>query len=948
MGGMGGTGMGAPDGLVSGFGRDGDLPHRPVLVRDVARVALGPEFRRGALADEHGEVVGGVVVMRFGANPRDVIARVREVVMRLNDPAGGLLPEGVRLRPFYDRTSLIAETSETLELALIDELWITLLVVGLFLLHARSSLIVAAVIPIAVLIAFVAMEHFGVDSNIMSLTGIAIAIGTMVDMGIVMCENIYTRLEENRGKRPIGDVVEEAAIEVGPALVTACLTTIVSFLPIFFLTDQEGKLFRPLAWTKTFALSSAALTGVLLVPVLCRLFLAGGGTRGWVRWVWIASGTAACAALGVRVAPDALQPWIRGALGAMLGGFVLWRAAGERLTPIDANPVSRLILGAYQPTLRWVLANKGRFLLAPLSIVLAAVIVTAGGAKLTGALVAVFGPEVARLRPLVWLAETFPGLGQEFMPPLDEGTLLYMPSLLPQASLSQAMEVMQRQNAAFASVPEVARVVGKLGRVESALDPAPVGMLETVVALKSRDQWRPGLLKADLVEELTRLGHTPGVLEGAGAWLQPIETRVIMLNSGIRAPLAVKLIGSPKDMQGTPLDAKAGVLELERVANIVRDVIADVPGVAGPNVENLGGKPYAELVVDREAAAHYGVTVGDVQDVLQTSIGGMVIDQTVEGRERYSIRVAYARELRDRLDALGDVLVRGKGGAPVPLAQLAQWTFQPGPAAIKTEDGRLRLHVTFAARGRDEGAVMEDVLARIESWRAEQRDRGRMDPIPQGVAVEAAGRYEGQMRARARFLQLIPVCLFLIFFLLYLQFKRFGTVLNVFAALPVCIAGGLLLMHFYPGLKDAMYALGLWDLPSAGPVYMTVAVVVGFIALAGIATDDGVVIATYLDQVFERERPTDIAGVRAAVLEAGSRRIRPCLMTTFTTILALYPILASSGRGSDVAQPMALPAVGGMLASLVSLFIVPLVYCWTAERRLRGSGPDPVRDGAAS
>ena len=945
-------GLPAEDGALSGAPIDLERTHRPLLVRDVARVELGPEFRRGALADERGEVVGGVVVMRFGENPRDVIARVHEAILRLNDPANGLLPAGVRITPFYDRTLLIDETVETLETALIHELWITVAVVILFMLHLRSSLIVAAGVPLAVLLAFVAMDLAGVDSNIMSLTGIAIAIGTMVDMGVVMTENVYSKLVERRPDQQVVDVVEEAAVEVGPALVTAVSTTVLSFLPIFYLTDMEGKLFRPLAWTKTFALAAAAITGVLLVPVLCRLFLLSPRDRGtadrgrWLRAAFLLAGSLAIGGLAARLADGELRPWVV-FVGATLIALALgWRMGRERLVPIEQNPASRLVHRVYEPSLRWVLAHKGAFLLIPLAILLAGALVAVGARALTWPARLAAGDAADDLRPVSWLEERFPGIGQEFMPSLDEGSLLYMPSLLPHASLSQTLEVMQRQNVQFEALPEVARVVGKLGRAETALDPAPVGMLETVILLKDRDQWRPGMQKQDIIDELMRRAHTPGLLEGAGAWLQPIETRVIMLNSGIRAPLAVKLIGAPRGPDGEALDAKEGVALLEEVAGRVRQVIADVPGVAGPNVENLGGKPYTEVEIDRERAAHLGITVGDVQDVLMTAVGGMVVDRTVEGRERYSVRVAYDRELRDRLEVLDEVFVRGADGSHVPLSQVATIQTTIGPAMIKTEDGRLRLHVTFAARDRDEGSVMEDVLERIAGWRAEHVAAGHPDPIPPGVSVEAEGRYESQQRAQRRFAILIPICLALILFLLYLQFRSLFVSTLVFAAVPVCVAGGFLLMAVYPDLRDWMFELGLWDRPSTGPIYMTVAVVVGFIALAGIAVDDGVVMATYLEQVFERRRTTTVPEIREAVLEAGLRRIRPCLMTTFTTILALYPVLAASGRGSDVAQPMAIPVVGGMLVELISLFIVPCLYSWSKELRLRRGWRDPHLEAA--
>lgn len=861
-----------------------DPVHRPVIVRDVASVRLGPAFRRGALADGRGERVGGIVAMRFGENPRDVVEGIHEEIIRLNDPESGVLPEGVRITPFYDRTRLIDETTATLEIALRDELIITALIVLVFLLHLRSALIIAITLPIAVMGSFLAMRVIGLDANIMSLTGIAIAIGTMVDMGIVVTENVYRHLQEDDGETPAAEVVKRGAVEVGPALLTAVATTAISFLPIFFLTDTEGKLFRPLAWTKTLAIIAAAMAAVFVVPVLCRLFLTSKRVR-------------------------------------------------ERMVPLESNPVSRTIHRIYAPSLTWILDHKKIFFLGPAFIVLLGVLATIGTERALAPVRALTGESIDELRPVAWLAETFPGLGTEFMPPLDEGALLYMPSLLPSASLTQTLEVMKRQNAQMEAVPEVLAVVGKLGRAETALDPAPIGMIETVVQLKPRDQWRKDRQLRDVIEELQRVTHVPGALEGEGAWLQPIETRVVMLNSGIRAPLAAKLIGTPRDAEGRTLQAADGVLALERAAAWITDAIADVPGVAGPNVENLGGKQYLEWTVRREEVGHWGVTVQDVQEAIATAIGGKVVDRTIEGRERYGIRVAYERERRDRLDELDRVLVDGSRG-PVPLSLLADRRSVVGPAAIRTEDGRLRLHVMFAAAGRDEGATMEAALARIEERRAERIAAGRPDPIPAGVTVQAAGRYEAQQRARDRFAVLIPICIVLVFSLLFLRFRSAATTINVFAALPVCVAGGLTLLALYPRVKDGLFALGLWDQPSAGPIHLTVAVLVGFIALAGIATDDGVVIATYLEQAKRRRRPGTVAEVRAATVEAGLRRIRPCLMTTATTIIALYPILASTGRGSDVAQPMAIPAVGGMLASLVSLFVVPTVWCWIQERRL--------------
>ncbi len=937
---------------------DEDLSHLPIRVRDLADVHIGPAFKRGTLADDRTELVGGTVVMRFGETPRNVIADIRKRVMYLNDPSNGAMPEGVRIVPYYDRTQLIDDTVATLEEALADELWITVLVVIVFMLHLRSSLIIASTLPIAVLMSFIAMDALGVDSNIMSLTGIAIAIGTMVDMGIVMTETIYSALVENDGRRPVAKVVEEAALEVAPALATAMATTILTFLPILFLTDTEGKLFRPLAWTKTFALGAAAITGVLVVPVLCRLFL-DVKDRGVaaVRATWktrIARWAPILLALPFAwIAAQAqwlgLQPWFAAPLAGAGAWWVIARLTNERLTPIDENPVSRGVHIWYERSLSWILANKAAFLSVPAVIVLFGILVTGGGLVFMAPLRAIFGDGLDKIRPVVWIEDSFPGLGQEFMPALDEGSLLYMPSLLPQAGLTQTLDVTKRQNAAMMTVPEVARVVGKLGRAESALDPAPVGMLETIVQLKPKSEWRPGMTKADIRSELIGVVHTPGATEGAGAWLQPIETRVVMLNSDIRAPLAIRLLGSPQDENGTPLDTKAAVAKLAQVAGNIRDVIQDVPGVAGPNVENIGAKPYIEFEIHRDRVGHYGLTLENVQQTIVSAIGGMEITRSLEGRERYPIRVAYSRELRDSVESINSILVRGAGGIQVPISEVATIREVKGPAAVKTQDGLMRLHVTFAASGRDEGRVMEEALDRIKEWRAGFEEMGKPDPIPQGVSVLPAGRYEDQLRARQRFAVLIPICLVAIFFLLYLTFKSWTTVLNVYAAAPVVIAGGLILIWAYPHLWNLAHDVGLADRPSAGPIYITVAVVVGFIALIGIATDDGVVIATYLEQTFAREPVTGgIPEIRARVMEAGLRRARPCLMTTATTILALAPILVSTGTGSDVAQPMALPAVGGMIVELLALFMVPCVYSWIKETKWRLGLPDEhfARDAA--
>jgi copper/silver efflux system protein len=903
----------------------------PLRVRDVANVTLGPEFRRGALDKAGVEAVGGVVTMRYGENPLRVLERVKA---KLEELSPGLpektLPDGRRSRvkvvPYYDRTHIVHETMDTLREALTEEAIASALVVLFFLLHLRSAFTIIPTLPLSVGMSFLVMYLLGIDSNIMSLAGLAIAIGDVADMGIIMTENIYRHVAMP-DDRPYRQKVEDGATEVGSAILTAVSNTVVSFLPVFALTDQEGKLFKPLAYTKTFAIASSAILAVTVVPVLAYYLLR---PVTWSRLrssaVAAAAGVVVMLALGfaaraLLLADDAhpLQGWLI-ALAAGVGtAGIVFRMTRERLLPLEENVVSRGILRVYVPALRWVLAHKKTFLTVPLALLLLGLTIWLGWGAMTSPLRA--GLERVGLEPGGWrpwqrLEATFPGLGREFMPPLDEGSLLYMPSLVPAGSLTAALEVVQRQDLAIRSVPEVEHVVGKLGRAETALDPAPIGMIETVVMLKPVEQWRRvrverfysgwpewlqgplrrvlpddrPMTKKELLEELRRKTDIPGVLP---TWLQPIQTRIVMLQSGFRAMMGVKIFG-------------ADLREIERIGLQIEEILKDVPGATDIVADRITGKPYIEVHIDREKSARYGVNVRDVQDVVEIAIGGDTLTRSVEGRERYPIRVRYPRELRDNLEELERVLVPAANGAHIPLNQLADIRYTIGPQEIKSENTLLVGYVTLNTRDRDEVSVVEDARALVKERLV----------LPKGYYLKWAGQYEAQERSTKTLSLLIPLCLLLDFVLLYMGFGRWWVALLVFSGIFVSASGGFLMV----------FLLG---------VNLSVAVWVGFIALFGVAEDDGVVMGTYLTQLFEQRTPRSIDEVRELVVEAGMKRIRPCLMTIATTVIGLLPVFLTEGRGSDVMQPMAIPSVGGMAVSMITLFIVPCIYSWVEEAKLR-------------
>ena len=788
----------------------------PVLVRDIGRVELVPDERRGlAELDGEGEAVGGITVARSGQNALDVI---RHVKATLADLAPGL-PDGVTLKTVYDRSELIQRAIATLRHTLLEESLIVAAVCVVFLLHVRSALVAILMLPVGVLIAFVALHLLGMNSNIMSLGGIAIAIGAMIDAAIVMIENAHKHLERLPDDAP--PAARAAALlaacrEVGPALFFSLLIVTVSFLPVFTLEGQEGRLFAPLAWTKTFAMAGAALLSVTLVPVLMGLFIRG------------------------RVLPEA------------------------------RNPVNRLLIRVYRPVIAAVLAWPR------LTVVLA------------GAVLALTAIPATRL-------------GAEFMPPLDEGTLLYMPTSLPGLSVTKAAELLQIQDRIIKSFPEVDSVFGKAGRAGTATDPAPVEMFETVITLKPHEQWRPGLTTDGLVAEMDKALQFPGV---ANAWTMPIKARTDMLATGIRTPIGIKVFGRDLD-------------EMERLAKDIETVVRQVPGTTSAFAERLTGGLYLDIEPDRARLARYGLSVGELQEVIAGALGGEAVTTTVEGRERYAVAVRYPRELRSDPERIArEVLVPVDGGAMVPLGQVATVSIARGAPGIRTENAQLAAYLYVDLRDRDIGGYVADA----------QRAVAEQVHFPPGAYVTWSGQIEYMERARERLQVVVPITLLSIFMLLYLNFRRLTETFIVMLSVPFALVGGV------------------WLLAALG-YNLSVAVGVGFIALAGVAAETGVVMLIYLDHAWAdalarcraEGREASRADLLAAVTSGAVERVRPKMMTVVAIMAGLLPILWSRGTGSEVMSRIAAPMVGGMLSSTVlTLAVIPALYLLVKGRALAG------------
>ncbi len=900
----------------------------PVRIRDLAQVQLGPDLRSGAIDLNGTEAVGGVVVMRFGENPRKVIERVRAKIEQIEPSL-----RGVKIQAVYDRTGLIDETVATLTESLREELVITAAVIVLFLLHFRASLIVAVTLPMAVLMSFIGMQWLEVDANIMSLAGIAIAIGEVADLGIIISENIYQHLvdwETNRAEHPETstetpndpsidrrtrtDVIIDATNEVAPAVMTGVSTTIVSFLPVFFLTGRDLKLFAPLAWTKTFAMFAALLVAVFLVPALCRLLLHSS------RWpVWRGLVTALVAGIvGGLVCILAWQSWFQPlspfplpatAIGfGLLVTLLTFLMTRERLRPIEENPTSRLILGVYEPVLRFLLAHKLSFAAVPLVIILLGAGAWFGLPNVLypiEQLARQLGTEPNDLPGYVEWKHRFPGLRTDDWIALDEGTWFYMPTLYPAASFSQGVEVIQTQDALIREIPEVKEVLGKIGRIESALDPAPREMIETYVILKPESEWREGVTIEAIWDQINAVATLPGVTPASP--LQPIEGRVVMLQSGIKAPMAIRVYGDNLD----------GLADAARkVASRLRQIPQVNAATVNPDI--VLGAPYVEFEVDRETAARFGMTTMAVNQVIETALGGMNLTQTVEGRERYPIRIRYQRNLRERIDDLSHLPVVTDSGEVVPLQVLAKMKTTWGPGMISSEDARLVAHIAFAPSG------MAGDLETIEAIEADLRNAQSAGSLllPAGYSLLPVGSFQNQIEANRRLMVIMPIVILLDLLIIYLNFRNLPLTLIIFSQIPIAVFGG-------------MIGLGLYE------VEMNTAIWIGLIALIGIAEDDGVVIATYMEQLFAKQPMRTVNDLRNATIEAGKRRIRPCLMTAFTTFAALLPVMLATGRGSDVARAMALPVFFGMFIELVSLFVVPVLYCGYMEAKLHVASAKP-------
>jgi Cu(I)/Ag(I) efflux system membrane protein CusA/SilA len=790
----------------------------PVLLKDIARVELGPDERRGITElNGEGEVVAGIAMARYGQNALDVIENLKSKIAEI---ASGL-PQGVTIEPVYDRSDLIHRAIDNLKRTLLEESLIVALVCIVFLLHVRSALVAIIMLPIGVLIAFIAMRVLGLNSNIMSLGGIAIAIGAMVDAAIVMIENAHKHLERLQPGESRLEAITDACREVGPALFFSLLIITISFLPVFTLEAQEGRMFGPLAYTKTFAMAGAAFLSITLVPVLMLLFIRG------------------------------------------------------HVLPEHRNPISRFMIWLYRPVIRWVTRWK-RLTVACAVVVLGLSVIPA-------------------LK-----------LGTEFMPTLNEGTLMYMPTSLPGMSVTKAAEVMQTQDRIIKSFPEVASVFGKAGRANSATDPAPIEMFETVINLKPESEWRPGMTIDKLIAELDRAVQMPGV---SNAWTMPIKARIDMLSTGIRTPIGVKVFG--KDL-----------VEMERLAKQVEAAIKTVPGTTSAYAERITGGYFLDVEPDRMALARYGLAVGDLQEVVATALGGEMVTTTVEGRERFGVIVRYPRELRSDPQAIAtQILVPVMGGAMVPLGQVAKVRLTQGPPGIRTENALLSAYIFVDIRDRDIGSYVADAQKAVRE----------QVTFPSGYYITWSGQFEYLERAKERMKVVVPVTLLLIFVLLYLNFNRLTETLIVMLSVPFSLVGGIWLMV----LLD---------------YNLSVAVVVGFIALAGVAAETGVVMLIYLDQAFsamtarrsaegQRLTTTDLY---EAVMQGAALRVRPLMMTVFAIIAGLLPIMWGTGTGSEVMRRIAAPMVGGMVsATILTLIVIPALYALVKEIAIQRSSVQP-------
>jgi Cu(I)/Ag(I) efflux system membrane protein CusA/SilA len=998
----------------------------PVRIADIGVVTLGPASRRGALDKDGAEVVGGVVVARYGSNPLHVINNVKD---KIEEISPGLpkkvLPDGTESQltivPFYDRTQLIYETLGTLEEALSLQILITILVIIVMIYNLRASLLISSLLPIAVLMVFISMRYAGVDANIVALSGIAIAIGTMVDLGIILSENIVKHIDESPPGQKLIETVYKGASEVSSAILTAVSTTIVSFIPVFTMQAAEGKLFGPLAFTKTFALVAALIVALFILPAFAHWFfgarIKNKTVEKWVNALLAGIGVIALIAgyywggallflfgiSGLLKAffyqkeqnyPGGIK-WLLNHSGLVIAGLgVIWLLANYWM-PLGASKsillnvifvalLVGLVLGFfsvleyfYKPILRWCLNHKAVFLAVPTILILWGAVIWLGFNTIFGFAAKGFDKLGWNVRTTsVWsgLAHAFPGTGKEFMPSLDEGSFLLMPTSMPHSGMEYNQKVVAQLDMLVTSIPEVELTVGKLGRVESALDPAPISMFENVINYKpeymlnerghrvryktdkddrfilttgdtltneealergiTREHlipdewgnyyrnWRADIQSPDDIwDEIVKVTRIPGVTSAPK--LQPIETRLVMLQTGMRAPMGIKVYGP--DLQ-----------TIEDFGMKLEGILKEVPSVKAEAAfaDRIVGKPYLHLNIDRDKIARFGLSVENVQQTIETAVGGMKITSTVEGRERFPVRVRYPRELRDDPEMLEEILIPTPTGAQVPLGQLVDVEYVRGPQMIRSEETFLTGYVLFDKKdGFAEVTVVDDARKAIQA----KIDSGELT-VPSGVSYKFSGSYENQVRAEKRLSIIVPVVLIIVFLILYFQFKSVSTSMMIFTGIAMAFSGGFIMIWLYGQTWFAdfsVFGTNMRELFQMGTVNLSVAVWVGFIALFGLATDDGVVMGTYLDQSFARNKTDNLKGVRAAVVEAGQRRIRPAVMTSATTIIALLPVLTSTGKGSDIMVPMAIPAFGGMVVAAITYFIVPTLYALREEWKLK-------------
>ena len=799
----------------------------PILLKDVAQVRLGPQLRRGiAELDGEGEVVGGVIVMRFGENALTTINAAKAKLKELSRS----LPEGVEIIETYDRSALINRAVDTLSMKLLEEFLVVALVCAVFLFHFRSALVIILSLPVGILIAFIVMERMGINANIMSLGGIAIAIGAMVDAAIVMVENVHKHMEnEKTDAADLSDnrrweLVRKAAQEVGPPLFFSLIIITLSFLPVFTLEAQEGRMFAPLAFTKTFAMAGAALLAITLVPVLMGYFIRG------------------------------------------------------HIIPERKNPVNRLLIAAYKPFINMVLHSP--------KVVLAAILLIV----------------VAGIWPMTQL-------GSEFMPDLDEGDLLYMPSTFPAVSIGKAQELLQQTNKLIKTVPEVKRVFGKVGRAETATDPAPLTMIETTILLKPHDEWREGMTMDKLKKELDQLIQFPGL---TNAWVMPIKNRIDMLATGIKTPVGIKVAGPDLTV-------------IEDIGKEIEKVLENVPGTVSVYAERVAGGRYITVDIKRREAARFALNIADVQEVVKTALGGMRVGMTVEGLERYPINMRYPRDVRDSLEKLRNLSIVTPTGARIPLAEVADIRIDSGPSMIKTENARLNGWIYIDIEGRDLGSYVKDAQQTVA-------DKVKLPP---GYSISWSGQYEFMVRAVERLTTVIPVTLVIIILLLYMNFRNLTEVAIIMGTLPMALVGGFWLLY----LLD---------------YNMSVAVGVGFIALSGVAVEIGVIMLVYLNQALQQHQDAvDKAGtkltveeVRSAVIDGALLRVRPIMMTVATVIAGLLPIMLGSGTGSEGMRRIAAPMVGGMVsATILTLVVIPAVFLLWKSKGLKEARSEERRVG---